>query len=935
MHVYGELLFADLHNLGADPSAGKIGRIYWNTVSTKVMLDDGTNIYAMLRNDGKAIIGNNGTANSNVRFHRGAAGVLQLVLGGDATAEGTLSTSLAQISAKLENYITGSLPAAANAGRLAMDTTVTSPKFDTGAAWITLSPLTTRGDLYVRGASDNSRLAIGTANKVLFSDGTDPAWGLIVNAYIDAAAAIARTKLASGTLNHVLINDGSGVMSSEAALAISRGGTGQATKAAAFDALSPMTTLGDIIYGGASGTGTRLGIGSSGQVLKQVGGLPTWATFSGGINYISSNPDAEADTTGWATYADAAAATPADGTGGSPNVTWTRTTSSPLRGSASFLFTKDAVNRQGQGVSFAFTIDSADQGKELQISFDYAIPSGTFSGGSSSSTDSDLIVYIYDVTNAVLIQPVGYKLGGAVSGINYNYKGSFQTPSNSTSYRLILHCATTSASAYTVKADNFLVGPQAVSYTSPMSDWTSMSLVIGASTSAPTYGAGATSHYFYRRVGDSLEIDVMVNQAAVGSAGTGVYIIPLPSGLSIDTNKASVTTNENGNSASVLGSCRVDNTQTNGANSGVNGNVYGYNTTNLTLVLSNTAAGQLLQWSSTAFSFTSNPLSMSARAVVPISGWSSSAAVSASDSSEGRVVAARYRTATAQSFAAAGAWTVFNADTLVHDTHAAVTTGAAWKFTAPCPGKYEINAAILWDTVAWTVGPQRQMALYKNGVTWAIMKRDTFHAAITEYAPLQGTATIDLVAGDYIQIAIQNARAGGACTLLADASYNSIDIFRIPGNQSLTAAESVNCRYSTTAGQSIAATGTAAIVDFGTKAYDSHGAVTTGASWKFTAPTSGKYTVEAGMAYDSALAWAAGNNFSFQVYKNGSQHSNLHYENVQAGTTTLYTMVGSVDIDLLAGDYIDIRAANTRTAGAAAMLANGAYNFVCVHRSGN
>lgn len=39
---------------------------------------------------------------------------------------------------------------------------------------------------------------------------------------------------------------------------ISCGGTGQTTASAAFNALSPMTTLGDIIYGGSSGAGTRL-----------------------------------------------------------------------------------------------------------------------------------------------------------------------------------------------------------------------------------------------------------------------------------------------------------------------------------------------------------------------------------------------------------------------------------------------------------------------------------------------------------------------------------------------------------------------------------------------------------------------------------------------------------------------------------------------------
>lgn len=64
---------------------------------------------------------------------------------------------------------------------------------------------------------------------------------------------------------------------SSGVLAIARGGTGQSTASAAFNALSPMTTLGDLIYGGAAGAGTRLPIGSAGQVLTVSGGVPTWA----------------------------------------------------------------------------------------------------------------------------------------------------------------------------------------------------------------------------------------------------------------------------------------------------------------------------------------------------------------------------------------------------------------------------------------------------------------------------------------------------------------------------------------------------------------------------------------------------------------------------------------------------------------------------------
>lgn len=45
---------------------------------------------------------------------------------------------------------------------------------------------------------------------------------------------------------------------------------------------NPMTTAGDMIYGGTAGLATRLGIGTSGQVLSvSAGGIPEWATITG------------------------------------------------------------------------------------------------------------------------------------------------------------------------------------------------------------------------------------------------------------------------------------------------------------------------------------------------------------------------------------------------------------------------------------------------------------------------------------------------------------------------------------------------------------------------------------------------------------------------------------------------------------------------------
>ena len=67
--------------------------------------------------------------------------------------------------------------------------------------------------------------------------------------------------------------------------------------------LNPSTTLGDIEYrSSTANTNTRLGIGSTGQVLTVVGGVPAWSAFSGGkvlqvVNATSSTATTIATTT--------------------------------------------------------------------------------------------------------------------------------------------------------------------------------------------------------------------------------------------------------------------------------------------------------------------------------------------------------------------------------------------------------------------------------------------------------------------------------------------------------------------------------------------------------------------------------------------------------------------------------------------------------------
>ncbi len=68
--------------------------------------------------------------------------------------------------------------------------------------------LTTRGDLYVRGASTVQRFAIGTANQVLRTDGTDPVWHTfspVITLGTDLSGSTTLTDLGSATLNSTIV----------------------------------------------------------------------------------------------------------------------------------------------------------------------------------------------------------------------------------------------------------------------------------------------------------------------------------------------------------------------------------------------------------------------------------------------------------------------------------------------------------------------------------------------------------------------------------------------------------------------------------------------------------------------------------------------------------------------------------------------------------
>jgi hypothetical protein len=79
------------------------------------------------------------------------------------------------------------------------------------------------------------------------------------------------------------------VLQSGTAVTIAQGGTGQTSASAAFNALSPITTTGDLIIGNGANSATRLAIGTtSGYVLTTNGATASWQPSTGGVTSVGA-----------------------------------------------------------------------------------------------------------------------------------------------------------------------------------------------------------------------------------------------------------------------------------------------------------------------------------------------------------------------------------------------------------------------------------------------------------------------------------------------------------------------------------------------------------------------------------------------------------------------------------------------------------------------
>lgn len=620
---------------------------------------------------------------------------------------------------------------------------------------------------------------------------------------------------------------------------------------------------------------------------------------TGGVKNLITNGNAD-DTASsiFVPYADTASTRPVDGTGGSPTVTTSITTTTPLDGVKSFLLTKPASNVQGQGWAVPFTVDPAYRAKSLKISVDYIINSGTFVAG-GAGVESDVIWYIYDVTNSQLIEPSNIKMFSNNSSIADKFEATFQTSATGASYRLIAHIQSTSALAYELKVDNVTVSPQSYVFGTPVTDL--------INTFTPTIGGLGTGGVSTASIKWGRHGDLLVGRLTWtkdGSAGSGASTVTMTLPFTVDSTKVNGTGDVVGNGYSSNGT--VFQARLNGV----------YNQINL--IRADTSA-----------TLTGSDVGAN-RAyyidlIFPVSGWSSS--VQTSDNADTRITTARVTAAGSTSIAGAAVPTKMVFGTIVYDTHGAYSTGNS-RFIAPTSGFYKIAASVRYDTAAWTLNNRLDMYVYKNGSAYSYLKSDVIHSTGSYYpGSLQGDSIVQMSAGDYLEVFLVNPEATARNTI-ADASINFVTFEKLTGPSAIAASETVAIKYYDNAGTTINTSNNTK--PFATKVYDTHNAFV-GSTGIFTAPIAGKYAFS--VKHISSTALAANDQWNFFAYKNSAV---IVATDVKAGTgatNTFNSVHITGDIDLLAGETLQF---NSHTAlGTLSLTSTSGYNQVSIHRVGN
>lgn len=545
-------------------------------------------------------------------------------------------------------------------------------------------------------------------------------------------------------------------------------------------------------------------------------------------NYIK-NSSFEKNASGVNTYNDSAdsgrdANNFKDGTGGAGSVTCTRSTTAPIADKASLIFSKGASNLSGHGCSIDFSIPLESKGKTLKIEFSYLVNSGTFVAG-SQSTNSDVLVYLYDVTNSKIVDSLSNnKLYSISSTLSDKFSATFQSDSSSSNYRLVFHTAATGTTAFSLKIDSVSVSNSVYVFGSPVTD-------VAAKTMTLTNAGNATVSARMSKVGDVAWFEGTIT---IGSSlPTGTIILNMPSGMTIDSSKSGglavgiASASNSGGTGSFTGSVRVDTAST----------LIFYGDSNASV------------WNATVpRTFATNDR-IDFRFAVAITGWSSSTQMS--DGFDARIIVGGLQSSGSTSV---GSTTTKISLTTALDSSGGITDQTNSMFLINSAGYYVLTASTSHSQVG-TLNSRLILSVYKNGSEVWSSHSTNGNVASNTVVFTTTTPPISAKGGDYFEMYFKNDSGSNAS--VTGKFYAQ----KLQGPQTISATETIVASYGVGSGQTLTA---AAIIKGDTKVVDTHGAYNT-ATGVYTVPAAGLYRIS--HTFFSITATSAWN---VQIRKNTS-----------------------------------------------------------------
>jgi hypothetical protein len=186
-----------------------------------------------------------------------------------------------------------------------------------------------------------------------------------------------------------------------------------------------------------------------------------------------------------------------------------------------------------------------------------------------------------------------------------------------------------------------------------------------------------------------------------------------------------------------------------------------------------------------------------------------------------------------------------------------------------------------------------------------------------------------LTAGDEIRFGVSHDNSTNT-QLPGDSRLQAFSIQRISSPQTIAMGEVVAARYTSSSGQSIPDI-IASTVNFNTKEYDTHNAVTTGTNWKFTAPVAGTYHVSSYVMYNSFTISSSATIY-LSVDKNNVYYADISRLVIGTHTNTYSNaLFGSTSLRLNAGDTINIKTFQS-TGSNRTLFSDSKYVWVAIHK---